>query len=963
MAVRRDTVQLNVEFITDEARNLAKTNTEVEKLTRELKSTVRRGGDVADVMRRISEAGGKVEDLDLTKVAPRALITRARQLKAILDRLPSSAPGVAKMQEEYKRLNDRLADIRQSTRGVASVFEEKGSGGLLNVLKRGQLAVLAFVAAFAGVVGALGAIIRATGLFQKFGAVLTNTFGSRSAAQKAIREVTDLADELNIPADQIIGSYVKLVNRGIKPTMSEMTKLLDLAASQGKSLDDLAEGALDAATGEFERLKEFGIRAKSQGDQVELSFKGQTTTVAKTQDAILGVLLGYGDLAGVQGAAAATSDNLAAKQEKLTGVFNRFLANIGQGGLGQSIGALIDNATDLLKIFVDLTDVQEGLTDEVKGTQAAFNLEIETLKRGNLSAESRSSLIETINTKYKDYLPSLLTEESTLGEIAEAQDLVNSSFEKKIILLAAEEQLTDIYKRNLKAKKEELELELELTAAKKRTIGAERRASNSGNTQNFMGVSTAKGLAGRAASNSLAEQALGRLNDKKQEQIDLEKEFQMTLAAAKALDLDINSILNPPSPDDDDDDDDDDDETKTTLSQKLKAIEESAARLRALADRDRINEVTTEQEHTARLGTIREDSFEQQLLAYAAFGQQRVSAAEQLRNELLALDRRRGESAGQAVGTIDEERAALIRGASTDEERAALGEGETSNDISPVESDEAEVERAEALAEKLIAIDEDVLARRITLAEREAKFRKELEENKVKAAQEGLNAIIAVLGRDEAARKKNAKTIKAFQKGQAIVSGLVELQQIRTATAAQAAVAPPGANFIVLALGAIRAAAVIAQTAVTVGKINATKFQRGGKVGTFGGKSHTSGGTQLYGDDGTHIEVERGEDFFILNRNASAERARLSALNERNGGVPFFEGGGSVFSAPNTTPTLPAGVLNGSSGGSSEAMASGMSALLDAFRQFPTALKANVIYGDITQAGDDLSTVSSAAEI
>jgi len=64
-----------------------------------------------------------------------------------------------------------------------------------------------------------------------------------------------------------------------------MVKLGDLASSTGKSFDQLAEAVLDAQTGEFERLKEFGIKASANGDKVTFSFKEQKTTVenAKTR--------------------------------------------------------------------------------------------------------------------------------------------------------------------------------------------------------------------------------------------------------------------------------------------------------------------------------------------------------------------------------------------------------------------------------------------------------------------------------------------------------------------------------------------------------------------------------------------------------------------------------------------------------------------------------------------------------
>lgn len=101
----------------------------------------------------------------------------------------------------------------------------------------------------------------------------------------------------------------------------------------------------------------------------------------------------------------------------------------------------------------------------VKNLQKEFNEEIEVLKRGNISTEARSKLITDINTKYKDYLPNLIKESDSLDDITKAQDAANVAFEKKITLLASEEQFIDIRKRRNEALTEEVQLNKQLAAA------------------------------------------------------------------------------------------------------------------------------------------------------------------------------------------------------------------------------------------------------------------------------------------------------------------------------------------------------------------------------------------------------------------------------------------------------------------------------------------------------------------
>lgn len=146
---------------------------------------------------------------------------------------------------------------------------------------------------------------------------------------------------------------------------------------------------------------------------------------------------------------------------------------------------------------------------------------------------------------------------------------------------------------------------------------------------------------------------------------------------------------------------------------------------------------------------------------------------------------------------------------------------------------------------------------------------------------------------DSKARAKEKKLKEeAFKadKAAALISAAIN-------TAVGVTAAAPVIPLMVLtaALGAVEIAAIASQPT--------PKFEKGG--GLFGGKPHTQGGTKGYFDDGTNIEVEKDEMFFILNKNAKDKISQLSALNTSTGGVPLmengavmsFEGGGAVLNA------------------------------------------------------------------
>lgn len=214
------------------------------------------------------------------------------------------------------------------------------------------------------------AVITITAEFQKFEAVLTNTLGSKSAARIALNELVEIAAKTPFSVQQLTASYIKLVNQGYKPTREELIKLGDLAASTGKEFDLLTEAIIDAQTGEFERLKEFGIRASKEGDKVTFTFKGVKTQVDFTADSIRKYILSLGEAEGITGSMAAISETLGGQISNLGDTWDTFLKTLGDGNKGilkETISLLsqaIQKATELIK-----TDEQR-LEETISSRQA-----------------------------------------------------------------------------------------------------------------------------------------------------------------------------------------------------------------------------------------------------------------------------------------------------------------------------------------------------------------------------------------------------------------------------------------------------------------------------------------------------------------------------------------------------------------------------------------------------------------
>ena len=211
-------------------------------------------------------------------------------------------------------------------------------------------------------------IIAATSEFQKFEAVLSNTLGSSSAAQLALSQIQQFAATTPFQINELTGAFVKLANQGFTPNIAQMRLLGDLASSTGKSFDQLAEAILDAQTGEFERLKEFGVRAAVAGDQVTFTFKGIKTQVDNTSEAIRGYVLSLGAAEGVSGSMEKISNTLGGRISNVQDSFTQLQTTIGQinGGALFTFVGLLQQALSYFNeiINLDLKRVQfamEGL--------------------------------------------------------------------------------------------------------------------------------------------------------------------------------------------------------------------------------------------------------------------------------------------------------------------------------------------------------------------------------------------------------------------------------------------------------------------------------------------------------------------------------------------------------------------------------------------------------------------------
>ena len=338
------------------------------------------------------------------------------------------------------------ADVAQLKKGLSqSKSEVKGFGTSLK--KIGGLLAGAF--AIDQITSFGRAVFDTTAEFQKFSAVLTNTLGSGSAARAALNDIRDFASKTPFSVAQLTGSFVKLANQGFKPTTNEMRKLGDLASSTGKDFDQLAEAIIDAQTGEFERLKEFGIRASKQGDEVKFTFKEVETQVDFTADSIRDYVLSLGDAEGVSGAMNAISKTLGGQLSNLGDAFDDLKDALGtelQGAMSGSLSLLQKMTSTIAENLRDGTFTKYFKILVSGGNQIASSIaKTEQAARVAAKAEQlRRDKLETIEKEKerirKEALAKFKKNQAAMSSAAEMGEQADAEFDTDSFMPDAELQ-------------------------------------------------------------------------------------------------------------------------------------------------------------------------------------------------------------------------------------------------------------------------------------------------------------------------------------------------------------------------------------------------------------------------------------------------------------------------------------------------------------------------------------------
>lgn len=455
---------------------------------------------------------------------------------------------------------------------------------------------------------------------------------------------------------------------------------------------------------------------------------------------------------------------------------------------------------------------------------------------------------------------------------------------------------------------------------------------------------------------------------------------------------------------------------KEVIALELKEIEADTKRRELILENARIKEQINEVRYQEGISAVQENGLKKQLEVYKTYGKLKEVEALEIQNKLAEIEAGRAQRAatplatlpgrvpGQVASNADGTDAAIERNqagkqalltALQDKFTAALI-AEQDYELQKLEikrlglveeinllknASKPQVDEIQKREEAKLKIEEDIAKKRRENSERLQQLERQALQEGTKALGDVFQISADLLSQDEKKKQKHAGVVKALQIANIQVNLAAEISGI-FANAQKSAIAqllgPVAGNV----LATVQAALAVVRATAASAKIQNTKFARGvllnfarGKMGFFGGKPHSAGGTKGVFEDGTVVEVEKDEAWAVVNKKNAPLLRTLSYVNALGGnGTPFFRDGGVLkfdtggLQAPNTTPSIAAiAAAPANNGVQTDGLAQRLEAaaatMLDAARRFPRSVRSTVVYQDIEDAGVELDAVRDDAAL
>ena len=269
------------------------------------------------------------------------------QLRTLRSSLRGAGIDTRNLAAAQRGLDDRIAKLNRKIARQQGALKQWGrfKGKMGGLARQG--------AASLGVLGVAAEVFRRTFVtpaaeFERYHTILETIEGSSAKAKRSMGWISKFATTTPFEMDQVTDAFVKLRSYGMEPTGGLLRSLGDTASAMGKPIMQAVEAIADAVTGENERLKEFGVKARTKGDVITYEYTVNNETKTAT----------------------ANARNRAEIQKVLTGIFDsRFAGAMKKQSATWS--GMMSNMSDQWLRF-RLLVMRSGVFDFLKGKLSGF---------------------------------------------------------------------------------------------------------------------------------------------------------------------------------------------------------------------------------------------------------------------------------------------------------------------------------------------------------------------------------------------------------------------------------------------------------------------------------------------------------------------------------------------------------------------------------------------------------------
>lgn len=264
--------------------------------------------------------------------------------------------ATTKMGGAFKRMGDSVKSALKFKINVLGSAQAKAIiGNLHNQIKNMKRSASSPLGGMLGgaigigaATGAAMSVLETAKSYESLRASLVSAMGGAEGANRQFKQLQDFAKTTPYSLEESVKGFVRLKNLGLDTSERSMRSFGNTAGAMSKSMMDMIEAVADASTGEFERLKEFGIKAKSEGDKVTFTFQGMKTTVKNDAASIQKYLVDLGETK-FGGGMALQSKTIGGAMSNLQDSLDQAKFAMWQSGMGQAVTELVKGFTKIIE--------------------------------------------------------------------------------------------------------------------------------------------------------------------------------------------------------------------------------------------------------------------------------------------------------------------------------------------------------------------------------------------------------------------------------------------------------------------------------------------------------------------------------------------------------------------------------------------------------------------------------------